>query len=334
LVRGQDKNETYLKEVECSWSNLRSQAVFILVKRGKIYLWVGRHAVSHQKEMGEQAGKRLASQLPKEMGLGESATFLTVQSGAEAQDMLTALGGRREQINRLFDEDVPLASTPRLFHMTSVLGQFEVAEVVSDQLRLDVPNPLLYTQHILYSAEQPALYMMDCWDTIWVWQGWIQPDSAVGSETAGAGTTTGSGEVRWHAERRAAMASAQEYRRVVRREEKKRGEVELRLVWAGHEPQRFINYFPEWSVNEDVSYYNMQSTDTRTFETIYFELSRTEFSLEELQTRPLPPGVDPSRIEQYLADRTFQVNFNMTKAEYAAAPRWKQIEQKKNIGLF
>ena len=35
LVRGEDKNETYLKEVECSWTNLRSHAVFILVKRGR-----------------------------------------------------------------------------------------------------------------------------------------------------------------------------------------------------------------------------------------------------------------------------------------------------------
>ena len=34
LVRGQDKNETYLKEVDCTWQNLRSQAVIILVKRG------------------------------------------------------------------------------------------------------------------------------------------------------------------------------------------------------------------------------------------------------------------------------------------------------------
>ena len=37
--------------------------------------------------------------------------------------------------------------------------------------------------------------MFDCWDTIWLWQGWIQPDSTVGSEVTGAGTTTGSGQV-------------------------------------------------------------------------------------------------------------------------------------------
>jgi len=334
LVRGQDKNETYLKEVDCTWQNLRSHAVIILVKRGKVYLWVGRHAECHQKEMGEQAGQRLASQLPKEMGLGDSATFSTVQSGSESQELLTALGGRREQISSLFDEDKSLRATPRLFHMSSVHCKFEVAEVISDQLKLDIPNPLLFSQNLLYSAEQPALFMFDCWDRIWLWQGWIQPDSQVGSEAVGAGTTTGSGEVRWHAERRAAMASALEYRRVVRRQEPERGEVELKLVWAGHEPQRFCNYFPEWTLDEDVKYFNMQSTDTRSFETIYYDLSRTEYTLEELQTRPLPHGVDPSRIEQYLADKTFKDKFKMSKDEYAAAPRWKQIEMKKEAGLF
>ena len=27
----------------------------------------------------------------------------------------------------------------------------------------------------------------------------------------------------------------------------------LKLVWAGHEPQDFINFFPEWSLNNIVA---------------------------------------------------------------------------------
>ena len=56
--------------------------------------------------------------------------------------------------------------------------------------------------------------MFDCGRTIWLWQGWTEPDTQVGSEGTGAGTTTGSGQVRWHAERRAAMGSILEYRYV------------------------------------------------------------------------------------------------------------------------
>ena len=40
----------------------------------------------------------------------------------------------------------------------------------------------------------------------------------------------------------------------------------------------------------------------------YSELSRTEYSWEELQLRPLPPGVDPAKIETYLNDTVFRVS--------------------------
>ena len=40
----------------------------------------------------------------------------------------------------------------------------------------------------------------------------------------------------------------------------------------------------------------------------YSELSRTEYSWEELQVRPLPPGVDPAKIETYLNDTVFRVS--------------------------
>ena len=40
---------------------------------------------------------------------------------------------------------------------------------------------------------------------------------------------------------------------------------------------------------------------------VYQALSRVEYSWEELTSRPLPPGVDPARIELYLSDSAFQV---------------------------
>ena len=43
----------------------------------------------------------------------------------------------------------------------------------------------------------------------------------------------------------------------------------------------------------------------------YSELSRTEYSWEELQERPLPPGVDPAKIETYLADSVFMVSLGL-----------------------
>jgi hypothetical protein len=59
------------------------------------------------------------------------------------------------------------------------------------------------------------------------------------------------GEVRWHAERRAAMATLLSYLAVLGRKDGT-----ARLVWAGHEPTQFVNLFPEWSEREDVKLFN------------------------------------------------------------------------------
>ncbi|CAN0502590.1 unnamed protein product [Discosporangium mesarthrocarpum] len=45
-------------------------------------------------------------------------------------------------------------------------------------------------------------------------------------------------------------------------------------------------------------------------------------------------GVDPSCREQYLSDEEFYEVFGMTKADFAAQPKWKQQSQKKSKGLF
>ena len=37
-------------------------------------------------------------------------------------------------------------------------------------------------------------------------------------------------------------------------------------------------------------------------------LKRTTYTLAELQVRPLPDGVDPTRLESYLDDDDFQVS--------------------------
>ena len=51
----------------------------------------------------------------------------------------------------------------------------------------------------------------------------------------------------------------------------------------------------------------MQHVLSDDLEATYNDLSRTEYSWQELQVRPLPPGVDPAKIESYLSDDVFQV---------------------------
>ena len=45
---------------------------------------------------------------------------------------------------------------------------------------------------------------------------------------------------------------------------------------------------------------------------VFALLSRDNYSWEELQQRPLPDGVDPSRLEKYLNDDDFVVSYILT----------------------
>lgn len=42
-------------------------------------------------------------------------------------------------------------------------------------------------------------------------------------------------------------------------------------------------------------------------EEVYTKLTQTRYTLEELQERPLPEGVDPLKLESYLHDKEFEV---------------------------
>jgi len=106
------------------------------------------------------------------------------------------------------------------------------------------------------------------------------------------------------------------------------------LVWAGHEPRQFTHLFPTWKQQPEIAECNSQVVSSNDLEATYAALSRSEYTWEELQQRPLPPGVDPARIESYLSAEAFQEKFSMSKSDYSASPRWKQIEMKKSAGLF
>ena len=97
-----------------------------------------------------------------------------------------------------------------------------------------------------------GLFFIDAGENggLWLWQGWW-PE--VGHEAGDTNTTTGSGLIRWHSERRAAMQTISEYSRI-----KYRRSVKAVLVWAGHEPQEFIDLFPYWTVDDTVTELNQQ----------------------------------------------------------------------------
>ena len=101
---------------------------------------------------------------------------------------------------------------------------------------------------------------MDTGNKIWLWQGWWPENDSTSnadnfSENNPSNNITGSGMIRFHAERRAAMQTAVDYRRLMYRPEHR---PKAELVWAGCEPLEFTNLFPSWKPKGEVEALNRQ----------------------------------------------------------------------------
>uniref|UniRef100_A0A182FGL5 Uncharacterized protein n=1 Tax=Anopheles albimanus TaxID=7167 RepID=A0A182FGL5_ANOAL len=109
------------------------------------------------------------------------------------------------------------------------------------------------------------------------------------------------------------------------------------VVWAGLEPLEFIAMFPEWIQRDDVAEINVQDGRKSTPQPIYDSLSlltRKEYPLAVLLERPLPEGVDPTKLELYLHELDYPEALGMKKGDYDQLPAWKQTKLKKERGLF
>lgn len=220
-------------------------------------------------------------------------------------------------------------SSVRMFRMTSLSGEFVVNEVLCPFLKADVPNCLPFNQDDLYSVQQPALFFVDGGPSrvLWLWQGWW-PD--VGHDASDTNTTTGSGLIRWHSERRAAMNTIDEYRHM----KYKNRSHSMKLVWAGHEPDDFISLFPSWEIKDQIKILNEKHLGNDSLEIVLQQLSKSNYSWEELQQRPLPDGVDPSRLEKYLSDNDFEKYLGISRETFDSSPHWKKLNIRKERGLF
>jgi len=168
-------------------------------------------------------------------------------------------------------------------------------------------------------------------EKLWLWQGWW-PD--VGHEANDTNMSTGSGIIRWHAERREAMRTVKEFQRSKFSKLTNQARPPMELVWAGHEPLEFTNLFPSWTHHIDIQTLNYKFVGDSSVDRTFALLSRDNYSWEELKQRPLPDGVDPSRLEKYLSDDDFVAHLGLSREDFMAAPRWKQLEIRKEKGLF
>ncbi|NWR45034.1 SVIL protein, partial [Regulus satrapa] len=328
-VRGEVPNEGNLLEVACHCSSLRSRTSMIVLNINKalIYLWHGCKAQSHTKDVGRTAANKIKEQCPLEAGLHSSSkvTIHECDEGSEPLGFWDALGRRdRKAYDCMLQDPGKFNFTPRLFSLSSSSGEFSATEYVYPSRDPAVTNSMPFLQEDLYTAPQPALFLVDNHHEVYLWQGWWPVENKI----------TGSARIRWATDRKCAMETVLRYckGKNVKKPPKSY------LIHAGLEPLTFTNMFPSWEHREDIAEITEMDADVSNqiilVEDVLAKLCKTVYPLADLLARPLPEGVDPLKLEIYLSDEDFEVALEMTREEYNALPSWKQVNLKKAKGLF
>ncbi|XP_062527081.1 uncharacterized protein LOC101741882 isoform X7 [Bombyx mori] len=353
VTRGNLSNEAYLLQVPCSVRQLRSRGSLILIdtEKGRLYIWHGARSLKHTKNIAIELANKLIARKSDYLFGGE-LEISEVKEGDEPKEVLEGLGVSNKQYynsvlsgGREAGGDV----TPRLFHFTDASGQFEANEVLSPLRHEQLVTPFPFEQKELYSASQPALFLLDDGLHVWLWQGWWPRGEDGELEPAEINNGVGAFAGRWQAVRGAALRTAAAYcRRPAPLPASAAASpaapptapaAELRVVAAGLEPQAFTDLFDTWEHHDEAADANI-AHGFKAGEVLcgVRELtrlsSRAELPLAALQRRPLPDHVDPHHLERHLSAHDFTEAFGMTQEEFAVLPAWKQTNMKKDLGLF
>ncbi|XP_058436531.1 supervillin isoform X9 [Marmota monax] len=329
-VRGEVPMEGNLLEVACHCSSLRSRTSMVVlnVNKALIYLWHGCKAQAHTKEVGRTAANKIKEQCPLEAGLHSSSnvTIHECDEGSEPLGFWDALGRRdRKAYDCMLQDPGSFNFAPRLFILSSSSGDFSATEFVYPASAPTLISSMPFLQEDLYSAPQPALFLVDNHHEVYLWQGWWPIENKI----------TGSARIRWASDRKSAMETVLQYSRG---KNLKKPPPKSYLIHAGLEPLTFTNMFPSWEHREDIAEITEMDMEVSNqiilVEEVLAKLCKTIYPLADLLARPLPEGVDPLKLEIYLTDEDFEFALDMTRDEYNALPTWKQVNLKKAKGLF
>ncbi|MBN3296526.1 SVIL protein, partial [Amia calva] len=292
-VRGEVPAEGSLLEVECQCSSLRSRVSLVLLhaQLGVLYLWHGCKAHANIREVGKRAVERITQLCPAEIGLHSNSTLTVqeVEEGSEPVEFWNALIRQdRKAYDCMLQDPGKYNYTPRLYRMSACSGVFIAEEQLGPARISGSVMAMPFLQENLYSVPQPALFLLDNRMEVYLWQG-QQPDDE---------ECTGSAQIRWDCERKCAMETVLQYCQ----EKNPRRPPRAYLIHAGAEPLTFTNIFPKWEAQAEAL-----RNKVILVQDALARLSKTQYSIEELQAKPMPEGVDPLRLEIYLSDEDFQV---------------------------
>uniref|UniRef100_A0A8D3DL64 HP domain-containing protein n=1 Tax=Scophthalmus maximus TaxID=52904 RepID=A0A8D3DL64_SCOMX len=219
-----------------------------------------------------------------------------VAEGQEPIEFWELLGGKAPYASDKRLQQMVLDHQPRLFECSNKTGRFIVTEVTQ------------FTQDDLNEAD---VMLLDTWDQVFLWTG----DEA--------------NEV----ERKEAVLTSQEYLHT--HPGNRDPDTPIILVKQGFEPPTFTGWFTawdpsKWSVSILVLEYKRQNF-------VESEKNYPSFPLEALVNKlpnELPEGVDTTQKEKYLSDSDFRDVFGITKDDFVGLQPWKQLNMKKEKGMF
>ncbi|KAM9816987.1 supervillin-like [Neosynchiropus ocellatus] len=236
-VRGEEQPEAMLVEVDCESASLRSRTVMLLLSasEGHLFMWQGCKAHPAAREVAKRAVDKLTERCPSELGLSSTSRLKVeeIEEGSEPAEFKKAIGMRdRKAYDCMLQDPGKYNYTPRLFRLSASSGVFEGEERLYPARVAEGVMAMPFLQENLYSAQQPALFLLDNRMEVYLWQGWQPEDNQC----------TGSAKMRWDSERKCAMETVLQYCK----EKSARRPPQAYLVHVGCEPLTFTNVFPYW----------------------------------------------------------------------------------------
>ncbi|XP_020845808.1 advillin [Phascolarctos cinereus] len=303
-IQGNDKSNTKAVEVPAFASSLNSNDVFLLQTQNEHYLWYGKGSSGDERAMAKELAGVLCN-----------GTEDTVAEGQEPAAFWDSLGGKVPYANDKRLQQEILDVQPRLFECSNKTGRFIITEI-TDFIQDDL-NP-------------SDVMLLDTWDQVFLW---------IGAE---ANAT----------EKEGAFTSAQEYLHT--HPSGRETDTPILIIKQGFEPPIFTGWFLAWDPHiwsEGKSYEQLKEElgDTAAIVRITADMNGASLSLNaggseqkyypievllKNQQHELPKDVDPAKKENYLSDEDFVAVFGIPRGKFAALPGWKQLNLKKEKGLF
>lgn len=294
-IRSDQHGNTRANEVTGRASSLNSNDAFIVDNNRITFVWLGKHCSKEEREMAAHMAKFMTV---------DGSSALIVKEGEETEKFWAAIGGQESYYTGPKKESVHLHIPPRLFHCTMTSGRFVVEEIVA------------FCQDDLDTTD---VMLLDTGDEIFVWLG----------------------EGCQEFEKKESSKVAHKYL-MSDPTGRTLDNTLIIVVRQGYEPPQFTGCFHGWDAN--------RWEDQKTFKDVVCDIEKENagvyllgdevkkyhqfYSIDVLQRKIPPDGVDVKNKEMYLNDEDFEDVFQMTKAEYQKLPLWKRNNLRREHSLF